>query len=370
MSEKKGLIDPTRVALKRRAQAYQDGRILVASFVGSEQQKDLNRTKGEVKGAVEDYFRVKSNIKPEPWEAYKKSGNARELMFDFNWWPIAKLGDTPEKREPENWNNQFIYQLKACNIACDYCFVDRRNNNGVHADGARFFDVSELVATFLEVREQKAAEGIRLNVIRASGGEPSLVPEQWLDMLQAVERAGMSNDIYVMSDSNLTTGPALDNLMASGQVDHGLLKEIAQYDNFGLLSCFKGTDPKGFSEDTNCNPDAFHDAIPSYMKYLESGIRIYPHMANPNPETLEGFMGDLNASLGEDATSMIHIFSLGAYGPVVQRLGERLDETKARWAKNITGGEEILDRTLKEKSGVGYKETPRPETLSLMMGNL
>ncbi|MBU0470515.1 MAG: 4Fe-4S cluster-binding domain-containing protein [Nanoarchaeota archaeon] len=362
--------NPTKSALQRRKQVYQDGKILVSSFVGSVQQQDLDKTKGNIKGAVEDYFRVKSNIKPEPWQKYKESGDPKLLMFDFNWWPIPTLGTDDAKREPENWNNQFIYQLKGCNIACKFCFVDRYNNNGKLSHGAKYFKVSELVDNFLRVREEKASEGIRINVLRASGGEPSLVLEQWLQMLQHVEKRDLSDEVYVMSDTNLTTGSALESWMKNKEIDPGILKEIACYDNFGLLSCFKGTDSKNFVENTGCSPSYFPEQVASYLMFAEAGIRIYPHVINPDSDTFEGFMNSLEANLGEDIWKMMHIFTIGPYGPVAKRYGDQLEAQVAEWQKNYARGEEILDRNLKNRFGVGYKESSRPEVLEGMLSKL
>ena len=58
-------IDPIRLALKRRASVYKEGKLLLSNFEGTEQQKDLNKTKGHVKGAQEDFYRVKTNVKDE-----------------------------------------------------------------------------------------------------------------------------------------------------------------------------------------------------------------------------------------------------------------------------------------------------------------
>ncbi len=359
--------DPIQIALQRREQCYQDGKLLLANFDGSIQQQDLNKTKGSVQGAVESYYRIKSNIKPEPWKKFLETGDKKQLMFDFNWWPMPALGTDDEKKNPEHWNDVFIYQLKACNIACPFCFVDRYNNDGYQGHGARFFSVDEIVDAFVKVREEKAKLGININVLRASGGEPSLVPEQWLGLLREVEKRGLSREVYVQSDTNLLTAPALSYWIEKGELDRNILSEIAQYPNFGLLSCFKGTDPDNFSENTGCAPSHFAEPFISFGLFLQSGIKIYPHLINPNPQTLEGFMDVLAKSYGEEMWAMAHLFSIGPYGPVKDRFKGNLAQKAAEWADNQKRSEELLDKNLRQRFGVGYKEASRPELMETIL---
>jgi len=350
------MINPTLLATARREGVYQDGKVLLTNFDGSEQQVDLDATLGRVKGAVDQYARVKANIKPEPWAQYKESGDASGLMFDFNWWPIPDMGG-----EPEQYNDVFIYQVKGCNLGCDFCFVDRPNNNGKPRDGAKYFSTEEVVDFYLEKRDE-----LGVNVLRASGGEPSLAPEHWLAVLGELADRGFGDKVYFQTDTNLTTGHAIEQWIKDGQLPSDVLCRVADFDNFGLLSCFKGTDPANFSANTGAKPEFFDEQAYSFGKFFEAGINIYPHLINPNPETLEGFMETLMEEFGEEILAMTHVFSLGMYGPVRDRFEVRgldPDAVQAEWTDNSKRAEEILDTMLHKHVGVGYKETHRPDLM-------
>lgn len=384
------MINPERMALKRRASVYKEGKLLLSNFEGSEQLEDLKKTKGHVQGALEQFYRVKTNVKDEPMKEFYETGNPRVLMFDFNWWPLTRM-----QGRQEDYNNVFVYQLKGCNVACNFCFVDYFNNNGQVSHGAKFFSVEEIVEVFVKKREELKKQGKTVNVLRASGGEPSLVPEQWLALLQEIDKRSLSNEVYVQSDTNLTTGRVLDALMEKGEIDKHILEKIAEYDNFGLLSCFKGTDPEGFSEMTRCGPEFFEDTFYSLKKLTDAGIAVYPHVINPNPNTLEALMKRLELMYGPEAYPLMHVFNIGAYGPVKQRLKtegkaivekaleklhgklspemltlnedflksfpeEHLEGTAMEWKVNTRIGEDILDRLVKERYGIGYKRASRP----------
>ncbi|MBU4456164.1 MAG: 4Fe-4S cluster-binding domain-containing protein [Nanoarchaeota archaeon] len=366
------MINPTSLGLKRRDLVYQDSKLLLANFALTEQKADLEKTKGNTKGPIGDYFRIKTNIKTEnkdgkesPMNEFYRTGNKKLLMFDFNWWPLTKM-----EGQQEDFNEVFIYQLKGCNVNCNFCFVDRFNNNGAESHGAKFFSVEELVDSFAEKKKKKKKEGIKLNVLRPSGGEPSLVPEQWLAILQELDKRGLSSEVYLQSDTNLTTGHMLEQLMDKGELDKCILNKIAEYDNFGLLSCFKGTDPERFTENTQCNPKFFEEQFYSYNLFANAGIAIYPHIVNPNSKSLEMFADMFAADHGEEAYKLLHLFSIGPYGPVKSRL-ERRGEMYAlakiqEWRENYAAGEEVLENLLQNKFGIAYKDAHRPDIVEQM----
>jgi len=361
------LINSIKLADYRRNEVYKDGKLLLSNFSESEQMLDLEKTKGNVQGAVEDFYRVKTNIKADPWNTYMQSGDSFEtrdgklLMFDFDWWPVPDMGG-----QPENWNEVFIYQLKGCNIACPFCFVDKFNNNGKVDHGAKYFTSEEIVDAFLKVRAEKKAQGVDINVFRASGGEPSLVPEQWLNGLKIFKERGLDSEVYFQSDTNLLTGTALESWMKDGNMDADVFKQIAEYKNFGLLSCFKGTDPVNFSENSGCNPEMFLEQFYSFNLLAKSGIKVYPHLVNPNPKTLEGFMDKLAKEYGDEMYGMVHIFSIGMYGSVkgrLERAGVDVEQKTQEWKDNNVRGQELLEEICQKRLGMGYKKMKRFEVI-------
>jgi|GEM_PF-3311820 len=307
--------------------------ILLANFIGTEQQKDIEvRTK-----LIKDYYRIKINVKefddderakrglpPFDFNKIEETLNALRNEFDMPFWAWAKLGDKSKLSDLKNYNHAFIYQLKSCNLFCPWCYVDDINKNGEKDNNAEFFTIQEIVDVFEKEREKKPS----LNFLRCSGGEPTIAIEQWLYVLEELEKREMSNKVYVQSDTNLTTGHFIDILEEKGEIEKGLLEKIGRYNNFGLLCSFKGTDEKNYSLNTGIPVEecsAFlEENIYTFKKMLNASIDAYPFFYNPNPETIENFLDRLAIEIGdEDIIRKSWVFILKPYGPEKIRLRKR-----------------------------------------------
>lgn len=76
-----------------------------------------------------------------------------------------------------------------------------------------------------------------MNVVRISGGNPTIVPEIIIDIYQEIKNQNL--DVYLWIDSNLSTAKYLENLKKD-------LKNIFNQKNIGVIGCFKGTCEKDF----------------------------------------------------------------------------------------------------------------------------
>lgn len=346
--------------------------ILLANFSNSEQKKDIEyRTP-----VIEDFFRTKIDVKD--WrdkQDYRKDSkdfdwsnkeaimNSMASNFDMPSWAYYHLENKKELDEGLNkYCEPFIYQLKACNIHCPYCFVDDFNKNGKFDNGARFFSIPEIVDEFEKEREKRVKEDLNhVCRIRASGGEPTVVPEQWLAMLQEIEKRNLGDKIHFHSDTNLTTGYFLDELEEKGEIEKNIFEKIGQYKNFGLLCSFKGTDVKNFVKNTraNANPEYFYNIFHSFEKFVKAGIDAYPFFYNPNPETLENFLEELARKFGDAVYLKTWVFPLKMYEPVRARLGEKASAYEREWSDNFKMAEEKMREILQRKFGVNYKKSLR-----------
>jgi MoaA/NifB/PqqE/SkfB family radical SAM enzyme len=87
--------------------------------------------------------------------------------------------------DPDRYANQFIVQLKGCNLDCPYCYVTREGVWGKHSTKTS----SDLIQAFKESGT---------NVFHLMGGAPALQMKQWPDLIK-----GLSNSIF-HSDLMLT----------------------------------------------------------------------------------------------------------------------------------------------------------------------
>lgn len=335
----------TKKANVLRKMVVSDGKYLLANLDDSEQAKDVKQTRGSVNYVINKFFRGKTNIKPNEWSA---------PLFDMNWWAQYALG----KGEPEDYNEVFIYQIKGCNMACEFCFVDDYNNNGRQDHNAKYKNMRFILDNFLKERERtRKEEDYTFNVFRASGGEPTLALEQWLEALRGLDEKGLSKEVYMHSDTNLTTGRAIDYWIKKRELPSDLLEKIAEFKNFGLLACFKS--------------GLLDSQIYSLEKFVNAGIDVYPYFINPNPAKLEEFMFKLEKIFGEEILLKSHILKVKVYHPTIERLKKQaekrgLDSDKfierkiTQWNRNTEQSEEIMNKILAGRFGLSYKKYPRP----------
>jgi uncharacterized Fe-S cluster-containing radical SAM superfamily protein len=374
----------------RQSVMEKDGKevkILLANFEGSTQQRDIERTTP----LIEQFFRIKEDVKvwkyPDfDWNDKEAIMQAMVERFDMPSWALYRLkGERELSEKLKNYNDVLIYQLKACNLRCPYCYVDDHLKNGKYDITSRFFSLKEILDVFVRERErrkQAIERGIKidengklileLNRIRPSGGEPTLVIEQWLDLLKKLENVGLSKEVHMQSDTNLTTGHFIDFLEKRGEV-RDILKQIAGFKNFSLLASFKGTDPENFSHNTrtpiNLAKKLLKESLYSFKKYHDVGIDVYPFFYNPNPETLEKFLYKLVDSCGKEIYRRAWVFPLRVYDVTKERIGKEAKEKKVdekiyvanyenRWKNNFEKSEEVMKKVL-GKFGILYKKMLR-----------
>ncbi|MEM5853540.1 MAG: radical SAM protein [Candidatus Aenigmatarchaeota archaeon] len=341
-------------------------KLLLANFEGSVQQKDIEKRTS----LIESFFRLKVDVPAweDPnfnWQDKEMIMNSMADRFDMPSWALYRLEGRAELCEDlKKYNKVFIYQMKGCNFHCPYCYVDDYNKDGIQDANSRFLSIEEIIQAFLRNRDNM------LNRIRPSGGEPSLVPEQWLYLLEKLEDYELSKEVHVQSDTNLSTGHFMDDMEKRGEIDRNLLKDVAGYRNFSLLTSFKGTDPENFLENTRSKKEFFEEQFYSFSKYLEAGIDVYPFLYNPNPNSLESFMDRFEKEFGKEICKKVWIFRIKIYDVTGKRLK---NEAKAmsldpeayvkryeeEWEKNFVESEKIMERIMKERFGVNYKKVLR-----------
>ena len=354
-----GHLDALRSAVVKKDGGLQ---ILLANFLGTEQQKDI-----EAKTLlVEDFFRIKINVKAfdeaervkqgKPPFDFKDSAAVFRAMadeFDIPYWAFCALKGVKLR----DCTNTLVYQLKACNLHCPWCYVDDGNKNGKVDGSSRFFSISEIVDAY--ERERSSAP----HCLRASGGEPTLAVEQWPALLGELERRSLSSTVFVQGDTNLTTGSWIARLIERGELDNAVLYKVAEHPNFGLLCSFKGTDRESFCAATGIPRPELHDEqFNSLALFVEAGIECYPFIYDPNPDTLESFMERGARAFGEGFWLKSWIFRLKLYSPERARLkasGIDPDSYQARLDENFARSEDIMRELIWKKYGLDYKAVPR-----------
>jgi len=182
-----------------------------------------------------------------------------------------------------------VFQLAACNWRCWYCFVDDPLLNGKDQN-ARFFSADELLDLYL-------AEDDRPKVIDLSGGQPDLVPEWTLWMIDAMARRGLEGSVYLWSDDDLGTDFIWECL------SNEEIRRIAESPLHTRVGCFKGFDEASFSFNTGAPSDQFEMQFVRFKKLLDAGFDLYAYATLTSSST-EG----INKSIDEfmDRLQAVH----------------------------------------------------------------
>lgn len=349
-----------------------ENKYLLSNFKGTSQQKDIEqRTK-----LIGDYFRVKINSKSMDDDEMRRQG--KELMdftnnenvfgalrneFDMSYWGFHAL----QGAKLQDYNRVFISQVKGCNIFCPWCFVDDINKNCSEDNGSAYFSMREILDAFEEERKKQT-----LNSIRTSGGEPTLAPKQWEDMLKGLRERGLSEKVFFQGETNLTTGHFLDYLEEKGEIKDFFLEKIGEYKNFGVLSSFKGTDTESFlramgmtKKDGSVNESykfLEDERWYSFEKMIRAGIDAYPFIYDPNPNTIESFLEKGAEKFGDGFYLKTWMFPLKLYGPEKTRMEAKGLDPKTeqkRLDDNFAKSQEIMQDIIYKKFGVNYQAVPR-----------
>ncbi len=157
-----------------------------------------------------------------------------------------------------------VFQCAVCNLRCWYCYVDRNLING-QPEHSRLLSAQEILQLYL-------SEAERAPMIDLSGGQPDLVPEWILWIVDAVDELKLGRKIYLWSDDNLTTD-FLWRFLTKNDI-----ARLASYPNYGRVGCFKGFDEHSFTFNTGARAESFKDQFTLMRRLIESGLDVYGYV--------------------------------------------------------------------------------------------
>ena len=213
-----------------------------------------------------------SGKKIDSFDAYSDS------WFDYPTIIQSKMGGLSW----QNYNCLIALHVPACTLECWHCYVtdDSKNAQEMFRKGAiEYVTPADVVDAFLEqkkVNEENNGEKVPTNVIRVTGGEPLLAPDLILGFLEELDKRGLSKEIFVWTETNLTPflkDPASDRPMVESWVD---LKKLAEHRNFAVHPCLHGICATNFSWITGCDPYYFEGILEALKTLIDFKFDIYP----------------------------------------------------------------------------------------------
>lgn len=162
-----------------------------------------------------------------------------------------------------------VFQTASCNLRCWYCFVPFSQLSANPSTSA-WLSSDELVDLYL-------SEDPRPPILDLSGGEPGLVPEWALWMIQALAHRGFDRKVYLWSDDNLTSDLFWRVLSDEDRAF------VARHGHFGKVGCFKGFDHQSFLFNTGAAPALFDRQFELMRRYISSGLRMFAYVTLTTP---------------------------------------------------------------------------------------
>jgi uncharacterized Fe-S cluster-containing radical SAM superfamily protein len=232
--------------LRNKAVVLHEKKVLIAKLGNSEQEKDLTLPVNCCGYGRIHHFRIHThdNWTPDPLPNL----------------PMAKA----LKQSVQEIMQTQIFQIAVCNFHCWYCFVDE----GLRIAEPRysaFLTAETLIDMFLKERN-------RPDIIDLSGGQPDLIPEWTLWIMEALEKRDLSGRIFLWSDDNLST----DNFwkfLTPEQISY-----ISNFPNYSRVGCFKGYDEKSFVFNTGTHPSLFRQQFEIFKRLLKEGFDMYAYV--------------------------------------------------------------------------------------------
>ncbi len=242
--------------------------------------------------------------------------------------PAAKaLSVTPDAAGPA-----CVFQIAACDFRCWYCFVGEESlnpRNGIN----EFISVDDMLECFFSLED-------RVYVLDLSGGNPALVPEWPVWILQTIEKRWPDEPVYVWIDDNLA-GDYYREYLTNDEIE-----VLAGSQKFGSVACFKGFDTTSFTFNTGVSECGYARQFQVFRSIYSLGWDIYayvtfttPTLANLN-DKIAGFLDKLQ-EIDEMLPLRTVPLEIKVYTPTEQRM------TEAR-RQAITNQYKVLDAWIDE----------------------
>lgn len=244
---KLGRIDSDRFASKLRKSLVDVGerKVLLARISGSLQARDrYTLTNSGGMGRVREFSNFSMHL-------------SKARSFDGR--PVPLLRGHPT----DSTVRSQVFQLAGCNWRCWYCYVDDVLLEGKASSGS-YLSAAEMVEAYLLLPNRPLA-------IDLSGGQPDLIPEWTLWVLEEIDRRGLRGSVLVWQDDNLSSEMLWD-VLTGEQIDY-----MARFEGHSRVGCLKGFDDLSFSYNTLAPPHMYERQFSLLARLLRHGFNVYAY---------------------------------------------------------------------------------------------
>lgn len=295
-------------------------RILISVLAGSDQESDLTEpVVCDGLGRIRHFTTHTSNGWPD---------NPLPIAPAARWLGLTEMPD--EMRA-------LVYQNAVCNWRCWYCFVPYNLLAG-HASRSRWVTADQLIDLYKQLPDHG-----RPALIDLSGGQPDLVPEWTIWMLDALARADLTSHSYLWGDDNLSND-YLFRFLSDDQICR-----LADAPNYGRACCLKGFDRTSFTFNTDAPPEHFDRQLMLLRRIVNAGIDVYCYATFTTPR-LPGNARDAMCDFADQLQQIDELLPLRltplevqVFSPVRPRLQPQHRESLALQQVMATAWQAVLE---------------------------
>lgn len=307
---------------------------------------------------VRSYFRIWNPIKEE------RNRNSPMGRSDFNIyrdnlfdWPMivqSKLGGCWEQ-----YNRLVSIQSPACVLHCWHCYVEDELKVARDESMVQLTAYQILNAFFEQKQYDAEKNGLEDYVLRISGGEPLIMPELTLEILEELKARAKDKEVFVWVDTNLA--PLIKERSDKAFIEKWVdLNAFSRFDNFCLYPCLHGISPTNFEWVTKVNAKYFDKIVQGLKTLIEHKIDIYPTFgSNVSPPKDVAAIFQRLIEINKNLPLRFGLIDYELFYPPVAERVVKLSGPRMIYNKVL-----VIDRwnrLLKEHFGVGYTEKPRWE---------
>ena len=267
------LFNPTKKAEIIREKLMKNGKYLISKIGESKQEDGMRKV-------LDTYFRYKDYMDNEEWfnisEKEIWSPKFLGLTENFKSKPIKEVKKLEYQNpsysagyrlndDPRKFSKVFTVQIAGCDYDCNYCYVPKELNVANPKLG-KYFSAEEIINHFLTAKENSKEP---MNVVRISGGNPTIIPEIIMDIYNEIKNRQI--DVYLWIDSNLSTPKYLEDLGDE-------IKNILKQKNVGVIGCFKGIDKNDFAIITGVEAKYYEEQFKTAEWFLDCGTDFYVYL--------------------------------------------------------------------------------------------
>ncbi|MEM0057333.1 MAG: radical SAM protein [Candidatus Bathyarchaeia archaeon] len=220
---------------------------------------------------------------------------------------VTRLGPEGLERKyyrirPARWYGGIVTaDCVGCGLVCRFCWVSDMVSNRP-ADVGTFYTPRRVAESLVSL-----ARKCHLNLLRISGGEPTIGKEHLLAVLESLKGAGFR---FILETNGVPMA-----------YDKGYAKDLAKYDFVHVRVSLKGCSEEEFAALTGAKPEGFRLQLEALQKLVDAGVSCHPSVmasfsTKKSLQSLLQRLSQISPKLAEE----IEIEELILYPHVVRRL--------------------------------------------------